>query len=83
MKQTRVIAVSVIVFVFLNVIENLVHYTIGRNADEADKAITHLKLKPPSKTDLLRIALTTVLFGIAQFVLTCMFTGCHHMFPKK
>lgn len=60
--------ISVVVFAFINLIENLIHYTIGRE-HRIDLAI-------PSKNDMLRIVTIMAVFAILQGVLTCYFLNC-------
>lgn len=65
--------VSFMVFAVVNMIENLVHYSIGR--DTRRESLT-VKLKLPSKYDMLRIIVVMVIFGLMQALFTCYFTSC-------
>jgi hypothetical protein len=56
---------SFIVFIFLNVIENYIHYNIGRHYNQKD-----LKLSSPYLIDWIKIIITMIIFGILQGIFT-------------
>ena len=60
---------SFIVFLFLNVFENLIHYNIGIHSDDND-----IKVNLPTKRDWIRIIITMFVFAFLQgfFVLLFM-----------
>lgn len=62
---THVFWVSFLVFLVLNSVENLLHYSIGRTPSEA-----RIALITPSWIDLLRIIAIMALFGSFQAYLT-------------
>lgn len=57
-----------LVFGVLNLIENLIHYNIGR-AHSEDKFTFNI----PSFNDLFKILITMIVFGLAQGLLTELF----------
>jgi len=63
--------VSFIVFILINTIENILHYSIGRESN--GEKIT---LKNPTKMDWIRIITIMIVFAILQAFLTCLFNGC-------
>jgi hypothetical protein len=63
--------VSFIVFIILNTIENIIHYSIGRESNREK-----LTLKNPTKVDWTRIITIMIIFAILQAGLTCVFNGC-------
>lgn len=71
MSSSHLFITSFLVFVFLNLIENLIHYSIGRETNK--KTITYI---PPTKIDWIRIILIMIIFAILQSSLTCYFNGC-------
>lgn len=70
---SRVFWVSFIVFAILNTVENMIHYSIGRDNDRSSLAI---KVQLPSMHDLARIVIVMVIFALLQAVLTCYFLRC-------
>ena len=72
-KDKILIFASFIVFLFLNIIENLIQFTIGRKHD------SHiLEVVKPTKKDLVKIGITTLIFAIAQGLLTSYFNYLFH-----
>jgi hypothetical protein len=60
---------SVLVFVALNTVENLLHYNIGRTSNQED----HLfEFTPPTRNDLFRIIIIMMVFAILQGVCTTL-----------
>ena len=57
---------SFVAFLILNVIENVIHYNIGRNHDDVE----FIKLSTPSKKDWYKIIYIMILFAILQGVFT-------------
>jgi hypothetical protein len=61
--------ISFIVFLFLNVIENLIHYNIGIHSDD-----NNVKIILPTKRDWMRIIITMFIFAFLQGFLVLLFT---------
>ena len=57
---------AVVVFLILNIIENLIHYNIGRHHD------SELELKNPSFSDWRKIIVTMLIFSFLQGYLTIL-----------
>jgi hypothetical protein len=66
-KRTHLIFISFCVFIFINLLENLIHYSIGKHHDK------NLKLELPSKKDWLKIIITMIIFALLQGFLTYYF----------
>ena len=60
-KKFHIFIVSFLVFVVLNVIENYVHYNIGRN-----RKTESIQFSAPSKKDWIRILLVMTVFAFLQ-----------------
>ena len=65
-KNINIIIISFLVFVFLNLIENLIHYNIGRHTEAKEFIV----LTNPPYRDWLKIAFIMVIFGLLQGFLT-------------
>jgi len=63
----HIIAISFIVYLFVNLFENLIHYNIGRFSN------TETKLELPSKKDFIKIIIVMCIFALLQGVLTFYF----------
>jgi hypothetical protein len=59
-KKIHIFIISFLVFIFLNVAENFIHYNIGRHTGE----VTVLSL--PTKSDWLKIIIVMVVFAFLQ-----------------
>jgi hypothetical protein len=66
-KSIQLIFISFCVFIFINLIENLIHYNIGRNHNK------ELKINLPSKNDWIKIIITMIIFASLQGFLTYYF----------
>lgn len=67
-KNTRhIFVVSVIVFVVLNIIENVIHYNIGR---QHNKHASEITAYAPSSEDWVRIIVIMTIFAILQGLFT-------------
>lgn len=64
----NVIAISMIVFLILNFIENIIHFSIGRNTDSKNTA--NIQLELPETYDIIKIIFTMIVFSILQASLT-------------
>lgn len=62
---SHLIIISILVFGVLNVVENILHYNIGRNHNK-----TMMELNSPSVEDFLKIVFVMVIFAVAQGFLT-------------
>lgn len=65
--KTRVFWVSALVFVILNTIENLLHYSIGRMKDRHSY---QLRVELPSLHDLTKILFIMIVFATLQGAFT-------------
>lgn len=66
----HIFIISTLVYVVINLIENTIHYNIGRNFD-----IEHLHdvvYIPPSSLDFVRIISVMAIFAILQGIFTVM-----------
>ena len=71
--SARIFVISFSVFAALNVVENLLHYSIGRSSGTNTKS---LRFERPSTYDMLRIIGVMAVFAVLQALLTCYFLGC-------
>lgn len=60
---------SFISFLFLNIFENLYHYSIGRNSNQK------IKFTMPTKTDWKEIIIVMLVFAILQALFTILLNG--------
>ena len=65
--------ISTAVYVVLNLVENTIHYNIGRNFDIRD--LHEIKFIPPSSIDFTRIISVMCIFAILQGVFTVLLTN--------
>lgn len=70
---TKVFWVSFLVFAVLNAIENVIHYSIGRDRNRNALAI---RFQRPSAYDMVRILGVMAVFAVLQATLTCYFLQC-------
>ncbi len=56
---------SIIIFVFLNIIENYIHYNTGRHYDKEE-----IHFSMPSKKDWIKIIVIMLIFALLQGSLT-------------
>jgi hypothetical protein len=66
-KSLHIIAISFFVYIFVNLVENLIHYNIGKFSNKE----THLVL--PSKKDWTKIVMVMCIFALLQGLLTYYF----------
>ncbi|NBV14805.1 MAG: hypothetical protein EBS07_12185 [Sphingobacteriia bacterium] len=66
--KRRIFVISFIVFAILNIIENLIHFNIGRNSSEF---ISHFDT--PNHTEWFNIISTMFVFAFLQAALTYIF----------
>lgn len=65
-KGITLIIISMLVFGILNLIENVIHYNIGRSYNSHDSFIFNL----PTYEDFIKIIIVMVIFGLAQGLIT-------------
>ena len=63
----HIIIISFLVYIFVNLFENLLHYNIGKFSN------TETKIVLPSKKDFIKIALVMCIFALLQGLLTYYF----------
>lgn len=67
-KSIHLIFVSFFVYFFLNLIENYLHYNIGRHRDD-----NFIKLSLPSNKDWIKIFFIMIIFALLQGIFTYLF----------
>ena len=67
-KGTYLVLISMLVFGVLNLIENLIHYNIGRSYENNGFIFNF-----PNFEDLMKIIFTMIIFGFAQGLITELF----------
>lgn len=70
----HLIIVSFLVYLFVNLFENLIHYNIGRFSDR------ETKIEMPTKKDWIKIVVVMCVFALLQGLLTYWFNK--HIKPK-
>ena len=63
----HIIAISFVVYLFVNFFENLIHYNIGKFSNK------ETKLELPTKKDLIKIVIVMCVFALLQGLLTSYF----------
>jgi hypothetical protein len=66
--HNNVILISMIVFLFINTIENIIHFSIGRNIDNKNTA--NIKIEIPEVYDIIKIIFIMCVFSILQALFT-------------
>lgn len=61
---------SFIVYIFVNMFENMIHYNIGKSSHEKDKTF-----EIPETGDLLKITIVMIVFAGLQGALTFIFNN--------
>ena len=67
-KNTHIIIISIIIFSILNIIENLIHYNIGRSHSNT------FNINIPTKMEFLNIISIMLFFGLLQGIFTEYFS---------
>lgn len=67
-KSEKIFLISFFVFAVINLIENIIHYTIGSKHE--------ISMTIPTKDDMIRIFIIMIIFALLQGTLTCYFLGC-------
>lgn len=65
--SVHIIVISFLVYLFVNLFENLIHYNIGKFSN------TETKLNLPTKKDFIKIVLVMCIFALLQGLLTYYF----------
>ncbi len=63
----HIIAISFLVYIFVNLFENMIHYNIGRFSNK------ETKFELPSKKDFIKIVVVMCIFALIQGLLTNYF----------
>lgn len=63
--------VSFVVFIFLNLIENIIHFSAGKHFD--DEKIIHFEI--PSKKNLIKIVIIMFIFAFLQGIFTLLLSN--------
>ena len=63
----NIIAISFLVYIFVNFFENMIHYNIGRFSNK------ETKLELPNKKDFIKIVVVMCVFALLQGLLTSYF----------
>jgi hypothetical protein len=68
---------SFLIFIVLNVIENVIHYNIGKYHDSTNGGgVAGLHFTNPSNTDWVRIIVIMFIFAVLQGFFTSYFSVC-------
>jgi hypothetical protein len=62
---------SFVAFIILNIIENYIHYNIGRNHEDKE----FIKLSMPTSKDWLKIVFIMIVFALLQGVFTLLLSN--------
>lgn len=65
-KGFTLVIISMLVFGVLNLIENIIHYNIGRESNSKKS----IQITFPSGNDLIKILIVMIIFGLAQGLIT-------------
>ena len=65
--KTHIFVISFLVFAVLNIVENLIHYNIGRTSDQ------DFQFYNPTRIDWKKIIFTMIIFAILQGYFTMQF----------
>ena len=63
----HIIAISFLVYIFVNLFENMIHYNIGRFSNK------ETKFELPNKKDFIKIVFVMCVFALLQGLLTNFF----------
>ena len=74
----HIMIVSIIVFMALNIFENIIHFSIGRNMNANKNDITDIRLMKPRGSELGKIILEMIVFAVLQGLLTYLFLRWAH-----
>jgi hypothetical protein len=60
-KKVHIFVVSFVIFIILNIAENLIHYSIGRHSNN-----NFIELSLPNKSDFIKIIIIMIIFAVLQ-----------------
>lgn len=63
-NSTRIILISAAIYLFINLFENILYYSIGRHSN------LDIKIEFPTTTDFIKIIFITICFALIQGFLT-------------
>ena len=74
-SNLKIVFISFFVFLFINLIENIIHYNIGKYSKDArGENGSFLHFNMPNHTDWVKIVLIMILFAFLQGFLTYFLT---------
>jgi len=74
-SKVKLFVISAFVFIVLNGIENIIHFSIGRSIETKDNLST-FNFEMPTFPDFVKIIGVMIVFAILQASFTCYFDGC-------
>jgi len=75
MQNWHLFIITSCVFIVLNTIENIIHFTIGRNVQFKNE-MKPLQFELPTKYDIIKIVFVMIVFALLQGGMTCYFQDC-------
>jgi hypothetical protein len=76
----HIFAFSFLIFIVLNIIENVIHYNIGKYHDQnkwhSSGGVAGIHFTNPTSTDWIRIIAIMFIFALLQGVFTSYFSVC-------
>jgi hypothetical protein len=60
----KIVLISAAIYLGINLVENILYYSIGRHSDR------EVKIEIPTKYDFIRIIFVTICFALLQGILT-------------
>jgi hypothetical protein len=76
-SNLKIVIISFVIFLFINLIENIIHYNIGKYSKDArgeNGSFLHFNI--PNETDWVKIVLIMFVFALLQGGLTAFFNKC-------
>jgi surface polysaccharide O-acyltransferase-like enzyme len=67
-ERYHLLYVSIIVYIIVNLFENIFYYSIGRHSNQEG-----IQIEFPTRKDWLKIICVTLIFAVLQGYLTCLF----------
>ena len=67
-KNFNLIIISFCVFLFINLLENIIHYNIGLHSNK-----DYITLSNPSQNDWIKIIVIMIIFAMLQGIFTFVF----------
>ncbi len=68
LSKFKIVIASTIAFIFLNLFENIIHFSIGRNVENKNEP--NLQLTIPGGYDFIKIIVIMTIFSILQGLFT-------------